>query len=142
MSYQHATVNQSYAALALATPANATSVEATMATTSLSKKALKKQAKKAARVERKMARKAKFTAFIAKFATDSNQVLAVVLVFFLGGLGIHRVYLGAKPIIILWYVLSFGGFFGLMPFIDFLRLIFGGTAHYEGNDNFWATFKS
>lgn len=134
--------NNSFAAVGPALTANTTAIAAATPATTLSKKQLKKQAKKQARMERKMARKAKFASFMAKIAGSSNQIVAIILAYFVGWLGIHRVYMGAKPIIILWFVLSLGGFFGLMPIIDFFRLIFGGTDHYEGNDEFFATFKS
>ena len=70
-----------------------------------------------------------------------EQIFAAVLCFFLGTIGIHRVYLKAKPILILWYLISFGGFFGLIPLIDFIRLIMGQTDHYRGNSNLFRAFQ-
>ena len=72
---------------------------------------------------------------------DSNDVLAIVLCLFLGEFGIHRVVLGSKPIIILWYILTLGGIFGLIPLIDFFRMIFQGTSHYQGNNSLFACFE-
>lgn len=73
---------------------------------------------------------------------DHNAVIAILLAFFLGGLGLHRVYLGGRPILILFYIITFGGIFGLLPLIDFIRLIIGQMDHYEGNDKFLAAFSS
>ncbi len=58
-----------------------------------------------------------------------------------GGLGLHHyVYLGGRPILILFYIITFGGIFGLLPLIDFIRLIIGQMDHYEGNDKFFGCF--
>lgn len=73
---------------------------------------------------------------------EHNAVVAILLAFFLGGLGIHRVYLGGRPLLILLYIITFGGIFGLLPLIDFIRLIIGHMSHYEGNDKFFAAFSS
>lgn len=75
---------------------------------------------------------------IAKTAESKNQFLAIVLAFFLGGLAIHRVYLGAKPLMILWYIITVFGIFGLVPLIDFFVLIFNGTGSFEGSDKYFA----
>ena len=72
---------------------------------------------------------------------EHNAAVAILLAFFLGGLGIHRVYLGGRPILILLYFITFGGIFGLLPLIDFIRLIIGHMDHYEGNDKFFAAFS-
>jgi len=72
---------------------------------------------------------------------DHNSVVAILLAFFLGGLGIHRVYLGGKPILILFYIITFGGIFGILPLIDFIRLIIGHMDHYENNNSFIAAFQ-
>lgn len=70
-----------------------------------------------------------------------EQIFAAILCFFLGGLGIHRLYLQADPIIILWYFITFGGFFLLIPFIDFIRILMGQTNHYRGNSNLFRAFQ-
>lgn len=54
---------------------------------------------------------------------DKNPWVAVVLDFFLGGFGIHRVYLGTPPGIIAGYFFTCGGIFGVLPLIDFIVLI-------------------
>ena len=73
--------------------------------------------------------------------SDNNVIIALLLTFFLGGLGIHRVYLGSQPIMILWYVITIGGIFGILPLIDFFRILFSGTSHYDNNNSFIAAFE-
>lgn len=72
---------------------------------------------------------------------DHNAVVAILLAFFLGGLALHRVYLGGSPVLILLYLITFGGIFGLLPLIDFIRLILGQMDHYENNNSFFAAFS-
>lgn len=81
------------------------------------------------------------TFFKALASGSHNAVVAIVLAFFLGALAIHRVYLGGRPLLILLYLVTIGGIFGLLPLIDFIRLIIGHMEHYEGNDDFFAAFK-
>lgn len=52
-----------------------------------------------------------------------NVWIAVALDFFLGGLGIHRVYLGTPPGIIAGYFFTCGGIFGVLPLIDLIVLV-------------------
>ena len=83
-----------------------------------------------------------FKTAAAMFASsDHNAAVAIILAFFLGGLGIHRVYLGGRPILILLYIITLGGIFGILPLIDFIRLIIGHMDHYENNDAFFAAFS-
>lgn len=79
--------------------------------------------------------------FRAVAGGEHNVVVAILLAFFLGGLGIHRVYLGGRPLLILLYIITLGGIFGILPLIDFIRLIIGHMDHYEGNDKFFAAFS-
>jgi TM2 domain-containing membrane protein YozV len=79
---------------------------------------------------------------MAKSGSDKNPIIGAVIAFFLGGLGIHRVYMGSKPIMILWYILTIGGIFGLLPLIDFIRLLIGHGDHYDGNEKLFAAFGS
>jgi len=108
--------------------------------TALSAKALKKEQKKEARAQKRAERSAKFMAWVQKMAGD-KQTLAIVLTLLLGGLGIHRLYLGSDPIIILWYFITAGGFFLIIPFIDLIRLIIGQVDHYEGNSSLFRAFQ-
>jgi len=109
----------------------------------LTAKQLKKQQKKEARAQKRAERRAKFLAwFSQKLADSDEQLIAIILVIFVGGLGIHRVYLQSKPIIILWYFLTFGGIFFLIPLIDLIRLAMGQVDHYKGNDSLFRAFQS
>jgi hypothetical protein len=74
-------------------------------------------------------------------ADQFEQAMALLLCLFLGTLGLHRVYLKADLIIIFWYFITVGGFFGLIPLIDFIRLIMGQTDHYQGNSNLFRAFQ-
>ncbi len=122
---------------------NVAAYEEASASKALSAKELKKQQKKELRAQKRSERRARFIAWITKkLASDNDQVLAILLAFFLGGLGIHRLYLKSDPIIILWYVITLGGFFGLIPLIDFIRLIIGQVDHYRGNSNLFRAFQS
>lgn len=54
---------------------------------------------------------------------DKNAVAAILLDFFLGGLGVHRFYLGTKTMTGIGYILTCGGIFGIVPFVDLIVLI-------------------
>lgn len=54
---------------------------------------------------------------------QKDAVAAILLDFFLGGLGVHRFYLGTKPLTGIGYILTCGGIFGIVPLIDFIVLI-------------------
>lgn len=54
---------------------------------------------------------------------QKDAVVAILLDFFLGGLGVHRFYLGTKPLTGIGYILTCGGIFGIVPLIDFVVLI-------------------
>jgi TM2 domain-containing membrane protein YozV len=56
-------------------------------------------------------------------ASDKTFVAAILLDFFLGGLGIHRLYLGTATMTWVGYILSFCGIFGIVPLVDFVVLI-------------------
>ncbi len=73
--------------------------------------------------------------------TDNEGIVGAILALVLGGIGIHRVYLGSEPIIILWYILTIFGIFGIIPLIDFFRLLLQGSAHYKGNNSLFACFQ-
>ena len=61
-----------------------------------------------------------------------SKLTAILLCFFLGGLGIHRFYLGYTLIGVI-QLLTFGGFL-IWAIIDFIRLITGSLKDSEGND--------
>jgi len=56
-------------------------------------------------------------------AEEKDAVVAIVLDFFLGGLGIHRFYLGTETLTGLAYIFTCGGIFGVVPLIDFVVLV-------------------
>ncbi len=41
----------------------------------------------------------------------------------LGIIGLHRIYMGAKPYVPLIYILTLGGCFGILPLIDFVVIV-------------------
>ena len=61
-----------------------------------------------------------------------SKLSAILLCFFLGGLGIHRFYLGYTIIGVI-QLLTFGGFL-IWAIIDFIRLITGSLKDSESND--------
>jgi TM2 domain-containing membrane protein YozV len=54
---------------------------------------------------------------------DKDAVAAILLDFFLGGFGIHRFYLGTETMTGIGYILTCGGIFGIVPFVDLIVLI-------------------
>ena len=61
-----------------------------------------------------------------------SKLTAILLCFFLGGLGIHRFYLGYTITGVI-QLLTFGGFL-IWAIIDFIRLITGSLKDSEGNE--------
>jgi len=78
-------------------------------------------------------------------STDKTFVAAILLNFFLGGLGIHRLYLGTATLTWVGYILTFCGIFGIVPLIDFVVLIVHNEdiSPYVDNTKFfmWANNK-
>lgn len=74
-------------------------------------------------------------------ASNPNPWVATIICFFLGGIAIHRVYLGTDNLNILWYFITCGGIFGIVPLVDFVCLIIGGATgdygQYVGNRSFF-----
>lgn len=68
-----------------------------------------------------------------------SAILAIVLDLFLGGLGIHRAYLGTKTFTWIGYFLSCGGIFGIVPLVDLIVLAInaGDISKYEDNSKFF-----
>ena len=65
-----------------------------------------------------------------------RKIIAAILSFPVpfGVFGSHRLYLGAKPIIPIVYLVTFGGGFGILPFVDFtVMLLSEDLKPYEGN---------
>lgn len=106
-------------------------------------KQMVKEEKQNLREQKRVERQAAFSQFVSNLAGDSDeQLIAILLTLFLGGLGLHRVYLKSKPTIILWYFLTFGGIFGIIPLIDLIRIIMGQVDHYRGNNSLFRAFES
>ena len=60
---------------------------------------------------------------VVQIDSTSKRMGAALIAIPLGMLGMHRIYLGTKPIVPIFYILTFGGGFGILPFIDFVVLI-------------------
>jgi len=72
---------------------------------------------------------------------QTRTLIAAVLEFTgLPGIGIHRLVLGTEPINCLWYFITFGGIFYIVPTIDFIveliDLLTGSGTTYLNNPNF------
>lgn len=74
-----------------------------------------------------------------KGGSSKSALVAILLDFFIGGLGIHRAYLGTKTFTWIGYILSCGGIFGLVPFVDLIVLAvnFGDISKYVDNTKFF-----
>ncbi|MFO8234269.1 MAG: TM2 domain-containing protein [Bacteroidales bacterium] len=74
--------------------------------------------------------------------SEKDPMVAILLDFFLGGLGVHRFYLGTKPITGIGYILTCGGIFGVVPLIDLIMLAidYDDISKYVDNPKFfmWA----
>ena len=72
-------------------------------------------------------------------ANDKDAIVAIVLDFFLGGLGVHRFYLGTETLTGIGYILTCGGIFGIVPLIDFVVLIINNKdiSPYINNPKFF-----
>ncbi len=106
-------------------------------------KAQNKAVKAQAKAERKAVRATKYIAWWKnKLTTKAGNinVAAVVLCFFFGWFGIHRVVMGGTPLLILGYLLTFGGLFGILVLVDFIRLIID-SSHYQDSDRLFRGFE-
>jgi TM2 domain-containing membrane protein YozV len=66
-----------------------------------------------------------------KSGGGKSQLIAALLAFFLGAIGIHRFYLGYTTIGII-QLLTLGGF-GIWAFIDFIRILVGDLKPKDGD---------
>lgn len=78
----------------------------------------------------------------ARVQANKEFVPALLLNLFLGGLGIHRLYLGTKTLTWVGYILTCGGIFGIVPLVDLVVLIINNDniSPYIDNTKFfmWA----
>lgn len=72
-------------------------------------------------------------------SSDKNPWIAVILDVVVGGLAIHRVYLGGTPMLIVYYLITCGGIFGIVPLVDFVVLIINNEdiSKYVGSNKFF-----
>jgi TM2 domain-containing membrane protein YozV len=70
---------------------------------------------------------------------EKNAWVAFALAFVVGWTGAHRVYMGSKPILILGYIVTCGGIFGIVPFIDWIVILINNEdiSKYIGNNKFF-----
>ena len=78
----------------------------------------------------------------ATVSSGKSPVAAILLTFFLGEFGVHRHYMGTRPWMWAIYTFTFGGIFGVVPFIDFIVEIVAtvedhSVARYCGNTSFF-----
>jgi TM2 domain-containing membrane protein YozV len=73
------------------------------------------------------------------FANQKDPLVAILLDLFVGGLGIHRLYLGTETLTWVGYFLTCGGIFGLVPLVDLIVLAvnYNDISPYIDNPKFF-----
>ena len=76
----------------------------------------------------------------AQFQNGDSPIVALILAWALGYLGIHRAYLGTKALVVVGYILTCGGL-GILWTIDYILLFIGvindDVSDYEDNPSFF-----
>lgn len=79
---------------------------------------------------------------VSNSSSGNNKILAIILALFLGGLGVHRFYLGYKEIGFIQLGIFIGGLLILTPiafvstiwaFVDLIQIILGNLNTVDGN---------
>ncbi|MGM0496597.1 MAG: TM2 domain-containing protein [Bacteroidota bacterium] len=70
---------------------------------------------------------------------EKDPMVAILLDFFVGYLGVHRFYLGTKTFTGIGYILTCGGIGGLVPLIDLIVLAinYDDISEYVDNPKFF-----
>lgn len=64
-----------------------------------------------------------------------KRFVSIALVILTGPLGGHRIYLGSHPVVPVFYALTLGGGFGILPIIDLISIIFTkDLSKFENNE--------
>jgi len=64
-----------------------------------------------------------------------KRFIAIALVVLTGPLGGHRIYLGSHPVVPVFYALTLGGGFVVLPVIDLISIIFTkDLSRFENNE--------
>jgi TM2 domain-containing membrane protein YozV len=63
--------------------------------------------------------------------SEKKRLVALLLCFFLGGLGVHRFYVGKVGTGIV-QIVTLAGFLGIWPLIDFIMIIVGKFTDKQG----------
>ena len=66
---------------------------------------------------------------------ENKRLTAFCLAVFLGHFGVHRLYLGTKPIVPISYVLTLGGGLGVLPAIDAIVILLTDDLEKLGNNS-------
>jgi len=76
------------------------------------------------------------TAFAGR---EKDPLVAILLDILVGGLGVHRFYLGTKPLTGIGYILTCGGIFGIVPLVDLIVMAvnYDDIGRYVGNSKFF-----
>jgi TM2 domain-containing membrane protein YozV len=79
------------------------------------------------------------TSTVSMASSGKEASIALILDFFLGGLGVHRFYLGTEVLTGVGYILTCGGIFGIVPLVDFVVLIinYNDISRYVDNPKFF-----